>query len=251
MPPPISRTKPAFRLESPETGTTYSIYVALPEPELIGPRIAVLLMDGDYFFDPAVAAAQELSAHGQIAPALIVGVGYGAGFGAKNNRRGRDYTPVASSLEPGSGGAEPFLRFLAATLWPELARRYPVREDARGIGGHSLGSLLVLHALFQSTPFFNLALASAPSIWWEDRAILASIAQRRAAQASLNGTLYLGVGADDTASMTGDLKLLEEQLAAHPFEGLRVVTERYTGRDHYDVAPDTLRGGLQALLGVK
>lgn len=248
MAPPITRTKPAFKLPSPETGTTYPIYVATPEPNVPGPWTAVLLMDGDYFFDPAVIAARELQAAGAISPVVIFGVGYGAGFGAKGNKRGRDYTQTASSLEPESGGADVFLRFLAETLWPELARRYPLRNDARAIGGHSLGSLLVLHALFQAKPFFNLGLASAPSIWWDDRSILAGIAKLRDTQATLPATLYLGVGTADTASMTGDLTLLEEQLKARPFEGLKLISERYPGRDHYDVAPDSLKGGLRALL---
>ncbi len=251
MPPPSTRAKPAFRLPSPETGTTYPIYLATPAAADGIPWTAVLFMDGDYFFDPAVAAARELEARGEISPALIVGVGYGAGFGARNNKRSRDYTPTASALEPESGGADVFLRFLINTLWPELARRHPVREDARAIGGHSLGSLLALHAVFQPQPFFNRCLASAPSIWWDDRSILANLARLRAAQPSLPARLYLSVGADDTASMTGDLILLEQQLAAQPFTDFRVVSERFPGRDHYNVVPDSLRGGLRALLGRK
>lgn len=247
MTPPITKTPPAFRLASPETGTTYPIYVAAPGPAGSEARTALLLMDGDYFFDPAVEAAQELGMQGAIAPVLIVGVGYGAGFGAKANRRGRDYTPTASALEPDSGGGDAFLPFLATTLWPELARRYPVRDDRRAIGGHSLGSLLVLHAIFQPEAFFQLGLASAPSIWWDDRAILGSVARLRETKSALAARLFLGVGTDDSASMTGDLALLEQQLAARPFDGLQIVSERYPGRDHYDVVPDSLRGGMRAL----
>ena len=250
MAPPITRAKPAFISSSRETGTDYTIYVDAPDPSGLGSPIpAVLLMDGDYLFDAAVAASRPLVAAGRIPPVAIVGVGYGAGFGNPSNFRGRDYTTTASPLEPSSGGADRFLDYLTRSLWPELARRLPLREEGRVIAGHSLGSLLVLHALFQPRPFFDLALASAPSIWWDNRSILGLVSRLRARQAVLRGRLYLGVGADDTPSMTGDLALLEKQLGDSPFGGLDVVSESFKGRDHYDAVPLTIAGGLASLLG--
>jgi len=250
MKPTATRVRPAFRSKSPETDTTYHIYIDAPDPRHEpGLWPAALLMDGDYFFDPAVEIARELRAAGEIPPVLLVGVGYGAGFGQPGNHRGRDYTPTASPLEPDSGGADAFLAYLTQTLWPELARRHPLRDDARLIAGHSLGSLLALHALFQPRPFFNRALAGAPSIWWDDRSLLRLATKLRDAQATLSGTLFLGVGTEDTASMMDDLALLEQQLAARPFAGLRIISERFPGRDHYNSAADCLRAGFRALLG--
>lgn len=250
MKPTSTRAKPAFVSHSRETGTDYMIYVDAPDPERVpGPWTAVLLMDGDFMFDPAIEAGRSLQESGAVAPLALVGVGYGAGFGQPGNFRGRDYTPTAAAEEPSSGGADRFLDYLAGSLWPELARRYPLSEARRGIAGHSVGSLLVLHALFQARPFFNLALASAPSIWWDNRSILRLASVLRDHTATLRGTLYLGAGADDSPSMTGDLSLLEKQLRDRPFEGLRVVSERFAGRNHYDVVPHTLRAGLPALVG--
>ena len=245
MKPRISRAKPAFVSHSAETGGDYVIYVDAPDPASApGPWPAVLLMDGDFLFDPAVEASLSLRESGRMAPAVLVGVGYGAGFGEPGNFRGRDYTPTAAPEEPSSGGADRFLDYLSGSLWPELARRFPLRETGRAIAGHSVGSLLVLHALFQARPFFNLAIASAPSIWWDSRSILRLASSLRDSQAELHGCLYLGAGENDTPSMIGDLALLEKQLVDRPFKGLRVVSERIAGRDHYDVVPHTLRAGL-------
>ena len=247
MKPQMTRSKPAFVSHSRETGSDYPIYVDAPAGP--GPHPVMLLMDGDFFFDPAVEAARRLARAGRILPAIVVGVGYGAMFGRPGNHRGRDYTPTASPEEPSSGGADRFLAYLRDALWPDLAARYPVREEGRLIGGHSLGSLLVLHALFQKEPFFDLALASAPSIWWDNRSILRLIAGLRDRKASLPGRLYLGVGADDSPSMTGDLALLERQLAERPFAGLSVASDRFAGHDHYNVVHLTLESGLSHLLG--
>jgi len=250
MKPAITQAKPAFISRCRETGTDYAIYIDAADPSgLHGPMTAVLLMDGDYLFDAAVAASRPLVEAGRIPPVAVVGVGYGAGFGAPGNHRGRDYTPTASTDEPSSGGADGFLGYLSGTLWPELARDLPLREDCRAIAGHSLGSLLALHALFQPRPFFDLALASAPSIWWDNRSILGLAASLRSRQSELSGSLYLGVGSEDTPSMTADLDALEKQLGERPFEGLRVISERFPGRDHYDVVPLTLAAGLASLMG--
>ncbi len=98
-------------------------------------------------------------------------------------------------------------------------------------------------------PFFTRLLASAPSLWWDDRSPLRLLAGCRQRAADLPVKLFLGVGAEDTPSMTGDLALLEEQLAANSFKGLALNSTRFPARDHYDVLPDAFRAGLVALYG--
>ena len=237
--------KPAFKLTSPETGSEYWIYAHTPSAP--GPWPAIAFMDGDDMFAAAVSAYKALPA-GAVPPLLLVGVGYGGSFGKPVNKRGRDYTPVHHSDEPFSGAADAFLKFLTATLWPELAKRYPIDPAVRGVAGHSLGSLLVLHALFQSIPFFTHYLASAPSIWWAERAILQQAADLRARQARLPGKLFLSIGEKDSASGTGDLTLLEQQLAAQPFASLEIVSRRFPGKNHFNVLPLAFEIGLAALL---
>jgi hypothetical protein len=249
MKPRMTKVKPAFISHSRETGTDYRIYIDAPGAPSRGPWAGVILMDGDFMFDAAAEQARALQAEGRIPPTALVAVGYGAGFGEPGNFRGRDYTPTASAEEPSSGGADRFLSYLTGTLWGELARRHPLRETGRAIAGHSLGSLLVLHALFQPRPFFDLALASAPSIWWDHRSILAHVSGLRDRQRALPGHLYLGAGEEDSPSMAADLALLERRLAERPFEGLRVTSEQFPGRDHYTALPDGMRAGLASLLG--
>jgi predicted alpha/beta superfamily hydrolase len=247
MKPQMTQASPAFVSHSAQTGSNYVIYADTPR-DAAGSWNSVLLMDGDFFFDTAAAVARSLQAEGRIGPTALFGVGYGASFGKPGNFRGRDYTHTASAEEPSSGGADRFLAYLTDTLWPELAGRHPISAGRSVIAGHSLGSLLVLHALFQPRPFFGGALASAPSIWWDNRSILGRIASLRDAQDSLEGRLYLGCGADDSPSMTGDLVLMEGLLERRPFRGLQVHSELFQGKDHYNVVPFTVRDGLATLL---
>lgn len=238
--------KPAFELSSPETGTTYWIYVEAPASEP-GPWLPMLFTDGDDQFATAAAAYRASRKAGEIPPLLLVGVGYGASYSQPENKRGRDYTPTRHSDEPASGGADVFLKFIGQTLWPELARRYPINVNQRGIGGHSLGSLFVLHSLFQPRPFFTHHLASAPSIWWDERSILKRAAALRLKTPGLPASLFLSVGGKDSASMTGDLSLLEVQLAATPFAKLKVISQRFPARNHFNVLPEAFRAGFAAL----
>ena len=249
MSPPAAR-KPNFILHSPQTGTDYSIQVAAPNPaHEPGPWPVIAFMDGDDQFKYAVAAYRAARAAGEVPPLLLVGVGYGASYIKPGNRRLRDYTPTPMATEPESGGADAFVAFLADTLWPELARRHPLRDDACGLAGHSLGSLLVLHALFQRTPRFNRFLASAPSLWWDERSLPRLAAAQRDSASELPARLFLGVGTEDTPSMTGDLALFEAQLATRPFAALEIVSRHIAGRDHYNVLPESFREGLHALFG--
>jgi hypothetical protein len=247
MPPPMTQRSPAFVCRAEALATDYVVYVHAPEPLPPGSP-AVLFLDGDYIFDRAVETYSELRRAGAIPPAFIAAVGYGRPFGDPRNRRGRDYTQVAAAEEPGSGGADAFLRFVAQELWPQLESRYRLGDAERVLSGHSLSALCALHALFQPQPFFRRVLAGAPSIWWADRALLGSIAKFRARHARLDAKLYLGIGAEDTESMRTDLAALERQLQTEPFAGLDFHVQRFPGREHVDVIPELLAAGLSWLL---
>jgi predicted alpha/beta superfamily hydrolase len=234
--------KPAFTLTSPETGTEYWLHVRKPKaPE---PWTTVVVLDGDDMFTEAVKACEANDL-----PLLIVGVGYGGSFSKPVNKRVRDYTPVRAHDEATSGGAAKFRGFLTDTLWPELARRYPVRDEVRGIAGYSLGALLVLDVLFQSNPFFTHHLAGSPSIWWGNAAILEQVATRHAQTPELRGELFLSVGGKDSASMITDLARLETQLGELAFPHLEVTVRRFPGKTHFNCLPLAFLAGLRVLFG--
>ncbi len=206
----------------------------------------VLVTDADNQFAPLREVYAALRREMAVRPLVLVGVGYGGGYESPINRRMRDYTPSTMPDEPGTGGAAAFLTWVNGTLRPWLAAR-GYRAGGWGVAGHSLGSLWGLYAFFEDTAGFDACLASAPSIWFDDRMLLGLVAQHRASDAHRSGRLVLSVGEGDSPSMTGDLALLEAQLAAEPFAGLDVTSQRFAGYDHYNVLPAAFRAGLQAL----
>jgi predicted alpha/beta superfamily hydrolase len=244
----MGEMKPTFKLGSPQTGTEYHIYLAGAVEAEGAPRAAVLFMDGDDQFKFGVAAYEALRAAGAVPPLALVGVGYGASYGKPGNERARDYTSAAVPSD-GGGGAAAFLSFLADTLWPELTRRVPLRPDVRGLAGHSLGSLLVLEALWRPEPFFNRLLASAPSLWWAERAMLGDVEKLQATGEARAARVFLSVGEKDSESMTGDLTLLEKMLAERPIPRLEVVSKRFPRKNHFNVLPVAFEEGLRELFG--
>ncbi|WP_438481795.1 alpha/beta hydrolase [Oleiharenicola lentus] len=242
--------KPTFTLNSSETGTDYQLYVKTPdERSAPGPWPLLLVLDGDDQFTAVVKAHDALVAAGKISPLLLVGVGYGASYAKPANKRARDYTPVRAHDEPTSGGANNFLRFLTATLWPALTHRYLIQPEHRGITGYSLGALFVLHALFQEKPFFEKHLAGSPSIWWGDAAILDTVTALHAARSPLPANLFFSVGEKDSQSMTRDLDRLETQLAALAFAQLDATARRFPKKNHFNAIGITMETGLEILYG--
>ncbi|MFA6962533.1 MAG: alpha/beta hydrolase-fold protein [Opitutaceae bacterium] len=244
-----AKPSPAFHLNSFDT--RYFIYVDTPSgppPDTSTPWPVVLCLDGDDQFPLLREACASLAkTHPALASILLVGIGYGASYQQPGNHRACDYTPVAIEGAPQAGGADTFLDFIKTQLWPELARRYPIHPDVRGIAGHSLGALFALHTLFKPEPFFNRILASAPSIWWGDRILLQQVSALRTSQSSLPARVFLSVGLRDSTSMITDLDLLQTELVNDPFTDLVIHREDFPKKNHFNSINPAFRAGLIAL----
>ncbi len=244
MPPRFA--SPTFQLSG--LGTQYLIYVeTFAGVDASGPWPVVICLDGDDQFATLCSARKKLAAKQPLPPLLLVGIGYGASYREPGNQRVRDYTSSAIEGAPQAGGADAFLEFIINTLWPELERRYPIHPTVRGIAGHSLGALFALHALFKPQPFFNRVLASAPSLWWDERILLKQAADLRATQASLPASLFLSVGGKDSDSMVSDLDMLETQLNGNPFDELVISPALFPEHNHFNAVGVGFRSGLAAL----
>jgi uncharacterized protein len=188
---PAVHTEPAtipgavqFDLHSAATGTTYRMYVAKPmtPPPAAGYPV-IFLTDGDGTFGPAVTRSMLGEVGGDIRPTLMVGITY-----ATVNRmepmklRTPDLTPTPGSAEdlknmketnPNAyGGADKFYRFITEELRPALKTIAPIDPNDQTLYGHSLGGLFTLHILFTHPDSFRTFVASSPSIWWDNRAVL-------------------------------------------------------------------------------
>lgn len=172
-------------------GSRYRLLISVPE----GPAPArgfpsMLLVDGHALFPIATATAhlqaQRPEATG-IGPAVIIGIGYPGERPFDAERRQRDLLPVP-------GGAERFLDMLAGEVLPAVEKLAPLDPARRSLAGHSYGGLFTLNALFTRAGLFETYVAGSPSIWWQDRAILAREEAFHRAGDAQRGRLLITVG---------------------------------------------------------
>uniref|UniRef100_A0A9E8CL44 Alpha/beta hydrolase-fold protein n=1 Tax=Bosea sp. NBC_00436 TaxID=2969620 RepID=A0A9E8CL44_9HYPH len=191
-------------------GLRYRLLISVPE----GPAPArgfpsLVLVDGHALF-PVAATAARLQAQRpeatSIGPAVVIGIGYPDGRPFDAERRQRDLLPVP-------GGADRFLDMIVDEALPVVTQIAPLDPSRRALAGHSYGGLFTLHALFTRPGLFEAHVAGSPSIWWQDRAILASEEAFRRSGSAPAGRLLITVGGHEQAPTLAVTPQRAERLA--------------------------------------
>lgn len=181
----------ARTIRSSVNGQLYRIFVATPaeEPPPGGFPVLYMLDANSSFLTMAqTMAVLSIWRDGTgVQPIVIVGIGYPIEQAFDGKRRGFDYTPAALPGGPGQhhahrlpypmGGADEFLRFIAADVKPLIEREHTVDRGRQALLGHSFGGLFVLHVLFTRPESFQSYVAASPSITWGEPAITAEEAR--------------------------------------------------------------------------
>jgi len=242
-------------------GRRYSVSVALPYANPIDKSLPVLyVLDGNYYFASVVDAVR---AHWNGPEIVVVGIGYpDESQAAVALARTYDLTLPASEAiltEQGIeglfapkvqdvGGLSDFLTVLKSEVMPHVASVVEVDAQNQAIFGHSLGGLAVLHALFSDPNAFRTFIAASPSIWWNDRAVLAGEAAFSAAVrvGSASPRVLITMGGDEDVEpalppeLNVDSSAVVRAVARHRMVGnareLTVRLQELSGTSFYQVA---------------
>ena len=175
-PAAIPRTR-RYDLTSKINGRTYRVFVSTPskaDPGKADP--VVYILDGNWYFAAASINVDE-SARGGHSRAIVVGIGYPTDDNdVVSTRRAFELTMSAAPTdkEPGlHGGGDAFLRVLEEEVKPFVAARYKIDPARQILYGKSLGGLMVLRQLLRHPEAYSTYIAASPSIWWNDREVLA------------------------------------------------------------------------------
>lgn len=207
----LERTE-RFGLQALNSGRTFDIALAPPLPLAATGEAAkecpiLIVLDSSLTFGTAMERSSLYSAMGLLESAVIVGVGYPGSLLASIKARTVDFTPptptgVHAEMQPmiGSefGGADAFLSFLLDELAPEVRRRVPEASASRiSLHGFSLGGLFSAYALLARPEAFETVSIIAPSLWWNDFAILKELDafKDRLADTGATPRVLIGVGA--------------------------------------------------------
>lgn len=278
------------------TGRPYRLLVSLPEaPAPPAGYPVVYVIDGGLYFGTATETAR-LQGLNFFSPPIIVAIGYQQeGTVPALTQRTIDLTlPLDESmiaalppllrgnLKPeGTGGLDGYLNMLHTEVKARVAAEWPVDPSRQIIFGHSLGGLAVLRQLMREPAAYSGYVASAPSIWFKNRAVLADEAglPDRLRQLSSAPTVVLLVGGDEgdlprvapgnpelppqfkgfgdaqleqmrrdlqSAAMVANVRELGERLSRT--ENLGVTTVVLPDEDHASVVPAAISRGLRLTL---
>jgi len=131
------------------------------------------MLDGQNVFDRSTSAIGEewgvdetlsqLIESKAIGPMIVVAID-------NSSKRVDEYTSIADgeSNRKRGGNAEPFAKWIAEELKPQMDREYrtQAKRDSTWIGGSSLGGLFSLYSVVQHNETFGCAIAMSPSLSW-------------------------------------------------------------------------------------
>lgn len=205
-----------FTIESKILRETRRINVYRPPGD--GPMPVLYMPDGGMAEDFLhIAGLVQIGvANGTMRPFLLVGI--------ENTERRRDMTGPTENAEdrkiaPRVGGSAAFRAFLRQELMPAVRARYRTTNET-AIAGESLAGLFVMETFFVEPDLFDTYIAIDPSLWWNDRKLIADPALPK------NKTLWFATS--------------EEKSTAEPAQALAAMLTKSapaTLRWHYEPMP--------------
>lgn len=198
-----------FTIHSKTLGEDRQIWVSRPAGyEQSTERFPVMyLLDGNAHFHHTTGIIQFLANLGRMPQMLVVGI--------PNTQRTRDLTPPTNAEDQKrfatAGGADNFRAFLTKELMPHIEKNYRT-HPYRILTGHSFGGLFAVHTLLSEPEAFNAYIAISPSMWWNNRALLASTEAFLEKNPNIQKQFFMTLGneeGDMRPSVDGMVNLLE------------------------------------------
>jgi predicted alpha/beta superfamily hydrolase len=201
-----------FTIDSKVLGETRRINVYMPPgyAESRDARVPVLYMpDGGLAEDFLhVAGLVQVSVgNATMRPFLLVGI--------ENTQRRRDMTGPTTNeqdkkIAPRVGGSAAFRRFIRDELMPQVSARYRTTSET-AIVGESLAGLFVVETFLLEPELFDTYIAIDPSLWWNNRELINSAAERLRARPKLEKRLLLA--SSDEKEIAEDTERFAEVLS--------------------------------------
>jgi uncharacterized protein len=244
--PPVSLPNSELRtLESKSTGRKYDLYIRKPADYDKNPnkKYPVLyLLDGQWHFKLLDAVVGGLVYDKWMPDIIVVGITYSGEKPDYEALRAMDYTP-SRGFQKGSGDGPKFLQFIKTEVIPLTESNYRADPTRRILGGHSLGGLFTLYAMFSEPTLFWGYLAGSPAIPWDNSYLVKQEQQYFEHHKDLPVRLYMAVGGSEEL-MTPGLNFARtfasrNYIGAH-WDGRVVEGERHAG-----VLPEYYNRGLR------
>lgn len=186
-----------FTIESKGLKETRRVNVYLPPGYADAPdvKFPVLYMpDGGLAEDflHIAGLVQVGVGNGTMRPVILVGV--------ENTERRRDMTGPTDNADDKKiakvvGGSAAFRTFIRDELKPEVKARYRITAES-AVVGESLAGLFVVETFLLEPDLFDTYIAIDPSLWWNDKKLVAGAGEQLAKRPKLEKRLYLATSSE-------------------------------------------------------
>jgi hypothetical protein len=237
------------------TGENYIIQVGLPIGYAPSKKSYPVLyvLDGDKSFGMTKEIADWLMWSKEIKDIIVVGISYGQGMDAWWQKRARDYSHCADSINvkwvKQAGGADNFLQFVKNELFPVINQNYKTNQDSIAIMGLSLGGMLGTYILFTQPELFKGYIIIAPGLGWNNNSILKMEDEFYKNHKELNKLLYMAYGSLDNNKVlvVNPSKDFMQTIQKRYYAGLKFFPEVLEGETHISVYAIALTHGLKTI----
>lgn len=211
--------------ESSKLGGTRDIKIQLPrnydaEEEVLYPLVIVL--DGDYLFEPVVGNTDYQSYWEDIPNCIVVGIN-------QSETRNDDFFYADETNFPFEEGAN-FFEFLGMELIPYIEDNYMV-SDFRIAIGHDMSANFINYYLFKDKPLFRAYVLLSPELAPE----MATMMSERAPLIDRNTFYYLATADDDVKSLRTDILALDNALKGIDNEFFNYRFNDFQDANHYSL----------------
>jgi len=240
----------SYTIHSKVLGDTRRLNVYLPPDYKDASRkfpVLVLLDGGEMEdFHHITGLAQVTAFNGAVEELIVVGI---EGVDRKHDLTSPSSDPEDLKLDPTSGGAAAYRRFLVEEVKPWIAAHYRV-SGRTGLIGESLAGLFAVETCLRAPQSFDDYIAASPSLWW-DRESLSREAAADFAKGDFRGRqLWLSVGDEGSTMQEAIDRVVAAEKAVHP-AGFTLHYDPRPAERHDTIYEPTAIAALRTLYAVK
>ncbi|MFK7782510.1 alpha/beta hydrolase [Psychroserpens sp.] len=191
-----------------------------PEEETLYPLVIVL--DGDYLFEPVVGNTDYQSYWEDIPNCIVVGIN-------QSETRDDDFFYAEETNFPYAEGAK-FFEFLGMELIPYIENSYMV-SDFRIAVGHDMSANFINYYLFKDKPLFRAFILLSPELAPE----MMNFMGDKAPLIESNTFYYLATAADDVKRLKTDILALDNTLKGIENQFFHYRFDNFEDANHYSL----------------
>ena len=211
--------------QSSKLGVTREIKIQLPRnynPEEKVQYPLIIVLDGDYLFEPVAGNVDYQSYWGEMPKCIIVGINQGT-------TREKDFLYDSEQFFPSQDGAD-FFEFLGMELVPYIESKYNV-SNFRIVMGHDLGANFINYYLFKDKPMYRAFVSFSPDLAPQ----MSSRLQQRLSLLDTDTFYYLATADNDISTLNKSILEADALLKTVENPKIHYRFDNFTDADHYSM----------------